>query len=100
MEEAMKKDDLIKLAAARGITLSAAQAEKYTELSDEELENLSGGTKDCLTGSELGTAYDCRACGERVVILDKDVPEGLPPTCPLCGSANLKYQFRTAEDSK
>jgi DNA-directed RNA polymerase subunit RPC12/RpoP len=94
----MKKDDLIKLAAARGITLSAAQAEKYTELSDEELENLSGGTKDCISGKEMATAYDCRACGERVVILDKDVPEGQPPTCPHCGNANLKYQFRLGID--
>jgi bacteriocin-like protein len=39
----MKKEDLIKKAAERGITLDETQAEKYITLSDEELENISGG---------------------------------------------------------
>jgi hypothetical protein len=43
----MKKEDLIKHAAARGITLSETQAEKYINLSDEELENIAGGTASC-----------------------------------------------------
>jgi hypothetical protein len=42
----MKKEDLIKRAREHGITLSETQAEKYINLSDEELENLAvaGGT--------------------------------------------------------
>jgi hypothetical protein len=41
----MKKEELIKRAAERGITLDETQAEKYVNLSDEELANLeiSGG---------------------------------------------------------
>ncbi|MDR0987610.1 MAG: hypothetical protein LBL98_07975 [Ruminococcus sp.] len=41
----MKKEELIAKAHERGITLTELQAEKYIELSDEELENLeaSGG---------------------------------------------------------
>ncbi|MDR0987613.1 MAG: hypothetical protein LBL98_07990 [Ruminococcus sp.] len=41
----MKKEELIKKAAERGFALSELQAEKLTELTDEELENLdiSGG---------------------------------------------------------
>jgi hypothetical protein len=41
----MKKEDLIKKAAERGITIDETQAEKYINLSDEELANLevSGG---------------------------------------------------------
>jgi rubrerythrin len=95
----MKKDDLIKLAADRGINLSEKQAEKYTELSDEELENLAGGGEiKCRIndGSVLGTLYDCRSCGNRVTVKDSDVPKGLPPTCPICGSANLKYQAQVS----
>ncbi|MDR0975048.1 MAG: hypothetical protein LBL80_05100 [Ruminococcus sp.] len=90
----MKKDDLIKLAASRGITINEEQAEKFTELSDEELENLASGG-GCIykpDGGVLGKQYDCRSCGYRVSIKDSDVPEGQPPVCPLCGSANLKYQ--------
>ncbi|MDR0975053.1 MAG: hypothetical protein LBL80_05125 [Ruminococcus sp.] len=44
----MKKEDLIKKAAERGITLDETQAEKYINLSDEELENIaSGGSGPC-----------------------------------------------------
>jgi hypothetical protein len=45
----MKKEDLMKKAAERGITLSEEQAEKYATLSDEELENIdvSGGASVC-----------------------------------------------------
>jgi bacteriocin-like protein len=39
----MKKEDLIKRAAAQGITLTEEQAEKYINLSDEELANIAGG---------------------------------------------------------
>jgi hypothetical protein len=41
----MKKEDLIKKARERGITIDETQAEKYITLSDEELANLavSGG---------------------------------------------------------
>ncbi|MDR0987623.1 MAG: hypothetical protein LBL98_08040 [Ruminococcus sp.] len=46
----MKKEELIKKAAERGITLNEEQAESYINLSDEELENLavSGGCFDFL----------------------------------------------------
>ncbi|MDR0974265.1 MAG: hypothetical protein LBL80_01080 [Ruminococcus sp.] len=42
----MKKEELIKKAASHGITLDDISAEKYKNLSDEELANLdiSGGT--------------------------------------------------------
>ncbi|MDR0975046.1 MAG: hypothetical protein LBL80_05090 [Ruminococcus sp.] len=36
----MKKDELIKKAAEHGITIDETQAEKYLNLSDEELANL------------------------------------------------------------
>ncbi|MDR0904501.1 MAG: hypothetical protein LBM59_07705 [Ruminococcus sp.] len=36
----MKKSDLIKKAAEQGVALTEEQAEKYVNLSDEELENL------------------------------------------------------------
>jgi hypothetical protein len=43
----VKKEDLIKKAAERGIAIDETTAEKYIELSDEELANLeaSGGCK-------------------------------------------------------
>jgi hypothetical protein len=51
----MKKSELIKKAAERGITLDETQAEKYINLSDEELENIAGGgdnpcTEKCSQG--------------------------------------------------
>ncbi|MDR0903698.1 MAG: hypothetical protein LBM59_03615 [Ruminococcus sp.] len=44
----MNKESLLKKARERGITLDETQAEKYVNLSDEELENLavSGGCGD------------------------------------------------------
>jgi hypothetical protein len=39
----MKKEDLIKKAAERGIAIDETQAEKYVNLSDEELANIAGG---------------------------------------------------------
>ncbi|MDR0987604.1 MAG: hypothetical protein LBL98_07945 [Ruminococcus sp.] len=39
----MKKEELIKKAARRGIAVTEAQAEKLTALTDEELENIAGG---------------------------------------------------------
>ncbi|MDR0987607.1 MAG: hypothetical protein LBL98_07960 [Ruminococcus sp.] len=39
----MKKEELIKKAAERGVTLTETQAEKYVAISDEELENVAGG---------------------------------------------------------
>jgi hypothetical protein len=39
----VKKEELIKKAARRGIAVTEAQAEKLTALTDEELENIAGG---------------------------------------------------------
>ncbi|MDR0987615.1 MAG: hypothetical protein LBL98_08000 [Ruminococcus sp.] len=39
----MKKEDLIAKARERGIDLSDEQAEKYINLSEDELENIAGG---------------------------------------------------------
>ncbi|MDR0904499.1 MAG: hypothetical protein LBM59_07695 [Ruminococcus sp.] len=51
----MTKEDLIKKAAARGITLTETEAEKYLNLSDEELENIAGGGPDyCLEKCSQG----------------------------------------------
>ncbi|MDR0987622.1 MAG: hypothetical protein LBL98_08035 [Ruminococcus sp.] len=50
----MKKETLIKLAAERGVKLDESQADKYLELSDEDLENLeaAGGVCNFDTGYE------------------------------------------------
>jgi hypothetical protein len=64
----MKKDELIKKAAERGITLDETQAEKYINLSDEELENLeiSGGCEkneySYCKGNVHGTKVSKEAC--------------------------------------
>ncbi|MDR0975045.1 MAG: hypothetical protein LBL80_05085 [Ruminococcus sp.] len=56
----MKKEDLIKKAAERGITLDEAQAEKYISLSDEELENLAvAGGGICDKDPEPQSMADC-----------------------------------------
>ncbi|MDR0987523.1 MAG: hypothetical protein LBL98_07530 [Ruminococcus sp.] len=50
----MKAEDIMKKAAERGITIDAAESEKYVNLSDEELENLSvsgGCPKDVNTSA-------------------------------------------------
>jgi hypothetical protein len=53
----MNKEYLIKKAAEHGITLDETTAEKYTNLTDEELDNLqiAGG---CGGGSELPSLND------------------------------------------
>jgi hypothetical protein len=75
----MKKEDLIKKAAERGITIDETQAEKYINLSDEELENLevSGG---CGGGTELTEEEKNRQCPSGV--RRRDFPDY---ACPRCG---------------
>jgi DNA-directed RNA polymerase subunit RPC12/RpoP len=88
----MKKEDLIKKAAERGMTITEEQAEKYVNLSDEELENLdvSGGCKEAVT------VYICNNChiefeeteDERKI---RDIYL-LPLRCTTCQSLNVSYK--------
>ncbi|MDR0975054.1 MAG: hypothetical protein LBL80_05130 [Ruminococcus sp.] len=61
----MKKEDLIKKAAERGITIDETQADKYISLSDEELANLDiAGGKCARYNSNYGlTVYGEEADG-------------------------------------
>ncbi|MDR0975052.1 MAG: hypothetical protein LBL80_05120 [Ruminococcus sp.] len=86
----MKKETLIKKAAEHGITLDEMQAEKYLNLSDEELANIAGGTNDCgrvkdgrrlfvneapgckyFVPGRLGVEANCRVCEHSESILEK-----------------------------
>ncbi|MDR0974267.1 MAG: hypothetical protein LBL80_01090 [Ruminococcus sp.] len=60
----MKKEDLIKKAAERGITLDEATAENYSNLSDEELANLdiSGGCGKGYTEPYIGMGDEAVNC--------------------------------------
>ncbi|MDR0975047.1 MAG: hypothetical protein LBL80_05095 [Ruminococcus sp.] len=85
----MKKDDLIKRAAARGITIDESQAEKYLTLSDEELENLAiaGGTP-CSEkiGFRKSVPYPKRAQVCKDYRLGNNTYFG-PPNCIACTHA-------------
>jgi hypothetical protein len=61
----MKKEDIIKKAAERGITIDDTQAEKYIILSDEELANLeaSGGCKKEFRTDEQIDISRAASCG-------------------------------------
>ncbi|MDR0904502.1 MAG: hypothetical protein LBM59_07710 [Ruminococcus sp.] len=64
----MKKEDLIKKARERGITLTDEQAEKYINLSEEELENIVGGgglVDDICTEPYMDII--CEICGEKMI---------------------------------
>ncbi|MDR0975049.1 MAG: hypothetical protein LBL80_05105 [Ruminococcus sp.] len=85
----MKKEELIKKAAERGVTLSEEQAEKYLTLSDEELANIAGGGS-CVKRDDIpqnsiridypNHGYNCPG------FIDK-VPKSDYPyrTCEVCG---------------
>ncbi|MDR0987606.1 MAG: DUF2624 domain-containing protein [Ruminococcus sp.] len=58
----MKKEELIKLAAQRGVTLTETQAEKYASISDEELENITGGGLICGFKREITDGNKALSC--------------------------------------
>jgi predicted Zn-ribbon and HTH transcriptional regulator len=83
----MKKEDLIKKAAERGITIDETQAEKYINLSDEELENIAGGWGVC----SVIRVYSCNKCWHEFEVEYTGTPDKAV-TCPKCKSENVSYK--------
>jgi DNA-directed RNA polymerase subunit RPC12/RpoP len=82
----MKKEDLIKKAAERGITLDETQAEKYINLSDEELENIAGGVGLC----SAVRVYHCNDCWHEFEVTYTGTSDRAV-TCPKCKSESVSY---------
>jgi hypothetical protein len=86
----MKKEDLIKKAAERGITIDETTAEKYVSLSDEELENInvSGGCEKPPDGSvyieDKNRAKNCAYYDREHYVTD---------TCTSCRSCVVVEEF-------
>jgi hypothetical protein len=80
----MKKEELIKKAAERGITIDETTAEKYVNLSDEELENLDVSGGGC-TGSPFSKVSRDNFCSKYVKGWDINLPTCKP--CELCSKS-------------
>ncbi|MDR0987611.1 MAG: hypothetical protein LBL98_07980 [Ruminococcus sp.] len=87
----MKKEELIKKAAERGVVLDEAQAEKYTELSDEELDNLSVSGGGC--GTPDGKKIDDKTYAAKCAYFNRKNNTPITVTyCIYCTNAETQLE--------
>jgi hypothetical protein len=86
----VKKEDIIKRAAERGITIDAETAEKYINLSEEELLNLDVSGGKCLKQAKekMVLPSEAQTCNYYSPIMPPS--QGSVPNCQFCKYIKIK----------